>query len=1086
MGQPNDQPLIGSLIDGRYRLVRLLGEGGMGQVFLAEHVRIQRPVALKVLRPEFSSKNEIAERFLREAVSTSRVAHPNVVEVFDFGQLETGQFYLTMEFLEGHDLATELVDHQVLAPSRCLPIALQVCSGLAAAHAQGVVHRDLKPENVFLQSRGDGEELVRIVDFGIAQLQYERETSDGRRLTRTGAIFGTPEYMAPEQASGHRGDHRMDIYALAVILYQVLTGSVPFSGETFMAVLTKHMVEAPQPLRARHPGLLISDELERVVLRGLAKSPDERFASMLEFATALQATPEGKDLPGTLRLPAAHAPLVAQAQKASVTQVSDVAFPTWSPPDSPENKSTWFGRLFSRRDTSAPIAWDVSNKPSSPPKEAPARGPETESASVASLRRCLPLEIQAHAQAIWGFLNTIFGQIKHLKSGVVSLHEARAPHAAKCEYFAVFMGITDGVMGPQTLVASIKPLEDHLKSLGHDRRKMVIAVSHAVDHRTGVATKIVDYMHEYNARVVPLNVREILGAYTANESLALFRERLAEYELPNLFETKGDLALTSLVGLKDRATSFAMEMKTPGAMLAVYGLPGSGKSSLLRKVSAGVLDHSFIAIRCMNLKRRSFPCLAREITDKLAGKEFVAAEPDARADELIELCAASLDQRHGPAAVLVLDDADWAIEALTSADGQVRLEAQRFWEALARLAERTGLRVIVSGVRAFMLEYAKISDWPNQLAKAGMRAWPVPFLDEHGVHALVQRLSEQMDAEFEIGALAQVARHSGGHIGVLRQICAEAISACRVKHRDQMATLHVREEDVRSAVERLAASAPTFRNRLSGWYSELENRVLVVIATQNVRNVAQLREALSSYDPEAVSEAFERTQETKIIGFDEERFRLRIPLLESWLKRHVGRDPNEGKRKRQRAIAIISVGTTISTILVGVYVFATAAQTALCAPARVNDCVYEVTHPTVARVNQPFQIGVARRNCSGPVQPGQITVHGTDATRLAQGGPIELKLTGNASYASGVTDVIAATGTLFNFSLAVESDAVHVASFDVTRNFPAELAGGSKAVLALALALPAALSLFVALNRQMFAALNRGFQYFSELFGGRR
>ena len=296
--QPSGDPLLGTTVAGRYKVIKLLGEGGMGQVYLAEHTAIEKRIALKVLRAEYAHKGEIVTRFQQEAISASRIKHPNVLDVFDFGQLENGCFYLAMEFLEGNDLADELQRSRVLTAPRALPIAMQICRALAAAHAKGVVHRDMKPENVFLQRTGDGEEIVKIVDFGIAQLKPSNEeaaaASTHRRLTRTGMIFGTPEYMAPEQASGKHADLRCDIYAVGIILFELFTGAVPFTGETFLGVLTKHLGEMPPSMRTVYPDLQLSGEFEGVVLRALAKDPAQRYQTMTELAQALASTPEGQ------------------------------------------------------------------------------------------------------------------------------------------------------------------------------------------------------------------------------------------------------------------------------------------------------------------------------------------------------------------------------------------------------------------------------------------------------------------------------------------------------------------------------------------------------------------------------------------------------------------------------------------------------------------------------------------------------------------------------------------------------------------------------------------------------------------------
>ena len=289
---------LGQIVVGKYRLLDVLGEGGMGVVYLAEHELIEKSVALKVLRREYSGKPELVQRFKQEAISASRIKHPNVLDVFDFGQLDNGCFFLAMEYLQGHDLAAELASNTTVEPIRAVRLALQMCRALGAAHARGVVHRDMKPENIFLHKTEDGDEIVKIVDFGIAQLRgrddKKAEEKPRRRLTRTGVIFGTPEYMSPEQAAGRAADLRVDVYALGVILYEMFSGAVPFTGDSFMAVLSAHLTNPVTPLRTWVPDLAISNELEQAVMVALAKNPDDRYQSMSEFGQALHHTPEGR------------------------------------------------------------------------------------------------------------------------------------------------------------------------------------------------------------------------------------------------------------------------------------------------------------------------------------------------------------------------------------------------------------------------------------------------------------------------------------------------------------------------------------------------------------------------------------------------------------------------------------------------------------------------------------------------------------------------------------------------------------------------------------------------------------------------
>jgi len=293
-------PIVGQLVTGRYRVKGRIGEGGMGTVYLAVHEAIEKKVALKILNREYSANREVVDRFKLEAVSASRIKHPNVIDVFDFGQTEDGACFIAMELLEGHDLGELLSMRGFIDPPEAIRILLQVAKALGLAHSRGVVHRDLKPENVFLQNTPEGERIVKIVDFGIAQLRGKEEAGpqEGRRrrLTKTGMIFGTPEYMAPEQARGVEVDHRTDVYAAGIILYEMLSGGVPFVGDSFLEVLNQHVLDPVPPLRTYKPDLTISVELEEVVTRMLEKRPDDRFPNMKEVSLALLATPEGRTM----------------------------------------------------------------------------------------------------------------------------------------------------------------------------------------------------------------------------------------------------------------------------------------------------------------------------------------------------------------------------------------------------------------------------------------------------------------------------------------------------------------------------------------------------------------------------------------------------------------------------------------------------------------------------------------------------------------------------------------------------------------------------------------------------------------------
>jgi serine/threonine-protein kinase len=271
-------PLLGSTIDGRYVIEALLGQGGMGFVYAARHAIIDKRVAIKVLRKEAAQDETAAQRFIAEAKAASKIGHQNIVDITDFGVLPDGHAYFVMEYLDGPTLAMLVQQLGQLPPLRAIGITVQIARGLHAAHNKSIIHRDLKPENVFVLERDGTPDVVKIVDFGIA-----KDAKSGRRLTQIGMVLGTPEYMSPEQATGQPTDHRVDMYALGCILYEMLVGDVPFKGENSTKTLTKHVFELPVPPSQRRPDLNVPPALEAVVMRTIQKKPADRYADLREL-----------------------------------------------------------------------------------------------------------------------------------------------------------------------------------------------------------------------------------------------------------------------------------------------------------------------------------------------------------------------------------------------------------------------------------------------------------------------------------------------------------------------------------------------------------------------------------------------------------------------------------------------------------------------------------------------------------------------------------------------------------------------------------------------------------------------------------
>jgi eukaryotic-like serine/threonine-protein kinase len=271
---PSTDALLGSTIDNRYEVLSVIGEGGMGTVYQVRHRALGKRFALKALRKDLAADGEIAARFIQEARTAAAVSHPGLVEITDFGRLESGQVYFVMELLEGQSLAALLRTGGPLPAERALDIVRQLVHALKAAHDASIVHRDLKPDNIHV-GRGDGEQdLVKIVDFGLAKV------IGSSKLTRSGMVFGTPHYMSPEQAAGEVVDHRADIYALGIVMYEMFTGKVPFEADSYMGVLTKHMYMAPAPPTEVSPELKELGTLEDVILRCLEKRPSARYDNL--------------------------------------------------------------------------------------------------------------------------------------------------------------------------------------------------------------------------------------------------------------------------------------------------------------------------------------------------------------------------------------------------------------------------------------------------------------------------------------------------------------------------------------------------------------------------------------------------------------------------------------------------------------------------------------------------------------------------------------------------------------------------------------------------------------------------------------
>ena len=319
-------PLIGRTFEGKYRLDQRLGGGGMGTVYRATHLLIDRPVALKVLSQRFVGDETAQQRFRREARAAGRMQHPNAVTVTDFGATRDGYLYIVMELLEGQTLRDLLARQAPLDPARAVSIMLQASAAVASAHDAGLIHRDLKPANIFIEQRPNLPSIVKVLDFGVAKFAVEEHDEDYNTLTQVGAVIGTPRYMSPEQCSGGAAlTPAADVYSLGIILYEMLTGAVPFNAETPLAIALKQVSEAPRPIK--EAGVNVPAELEQVVMHALAKDPQQRPRNANEFRRELHDVAEklGFEHAESVRAPTLEALRNAGTESPSGRLVIDLA-----------------------------------------------------------------------------------------------------------------------------------------------------------------------------------------------------------------------------------------------------------------------------------------------------------------------------------------------------------------------------------------------------------------------------------------------------------------------------------------------------------------------------------------------------------------------------------------------------------------------------------------------------------------------------------------------------------------------------------------------------------------------------------------
>ncbi|KYF95918.1 hypothetical protein BE17_46700, partial [Sorangium cellulosum] len=599
------------MLGGRYELVRLIGMGGMGQVWEALDLGLGRRVAVKMLASGPTADPAATARFKREGRALAVLQSPHIVEVYDVGD-EQDLLYLVMELLEGEDLGDILNRRRRLSLAEARALFTPVLTALKEAHQRGIIHRDLKPSNIVVARSGDGA-AVKLLDFGIAKLEKPSDIDLVR--TATHQMMGSPVFMSPEQTRGLRSlDHRSDLFSLGAVIYLALTGVLPFApesqalGEVVYAILTTE-----PPLPSTFPGL--GAGADTFFARALAKDPAQRFGDADEMLAALLALTDGAppvDLRTLLTVPEA-APGAAPPPQSLAFDASETALAADDLAAEDTKPGEFRSRTLDPGVTFAPSGAARAAIPSRPPAPALATGVgatrrETLEALPPSphpwlaLGGVLPGTLRPHADLITRFLRALFGRCARESAHVAQLFEPSFPAPSHYRFFAVFLvgEAQPGRLATQTFILQSRSLEEHLDRLDKGSRKVVLAIGDSFELGAGVRQRIFALYRAHNAMVVPVHVARLRAVADDRNALDLFQEGLSDFNaLPDPFAVNARAVdPTSLFGMRALLGDLLRALERP-ALVSVHGPPGCGKTSLVEMARGELLDTRVARVRCV-------------------------------------------------------------------------------------------------------------------------------------------------------------------------------------------------------------------------------------------------------------------------------------------------------------------------------------------------------------------------------------------------------------------------------------------------------------------------------------------------------
>jgi len=858
------QDLVGLIVDGRYRVIRVLGHGGMGVVYEAEAIRLANtPCALKVLLPEFMRNPTVVDRFRQEASVVARIEHRNVVKVLDTGFMDGGRVYMAMELLRGESLSVTLRREGRLPWPRARHIILQVCRAIQAAHARNIIHRDIKPENIFRVTTDLDPDFIKVVDFGIAKVSDNGRDATIQPITATNTVIGTYAYMAYEQVCGRPIDHRIDIWALGVVLYQMLTGELPFSGENQAQIWHAISTRTPASLRSVAPDLEIPEDVEGLIGRALAKDLAHRFPAVEAFVAAVPEPDARTSAITNVVRPVLAGPVVdghGPTQELVVAlRIVDAAAP--AAVDIAPLPRGWIDRCV--RQARASVQWLAAllrrqTPPSAPASRALPLGPAGSGAgppqggwleiSEENLRSALPASFTPHARHVALFLRASFSEFRRVEPQILQLRRRVHP-VDRCEYYFAFVGKRLDSSDRPGVADYTEPLllsaEALVRSLDSDVRKVVIVVP--TTGRTGEdgAERVRAFRRDYDQFAALLPLKEIIVAVQARCSrvalVASLKRAHADVDGPrgDSVEEYAD-PVGSYSALAERS-ALLLCGKQP-ALLLLRALPFSGRAALVKSFKDA-------------LARRKVDCL-----DLLDG---TPAPTDARGEARVVLLAA-YDLR------VVVEDPRWCHELLRHLEQRrsVFLAVRRAnLESIARLRKMTEPRF-------------RFDD--DTLAPL------VRVMFEH--HVRTRYAARGVD--LEKNAIQALLECSGGYIGVAERVLEVALvrAARRSSHgpsgdRELFPARRIKLVDIRDGVRSLAASR-RFIDRYARILTQIERRILGCLA-QRARTRRGILEAMSDCQHDDVVDAIGELKDAGLIDLDRgyfgsRRFSLVVRALAPW------------------------------------------------------------------------------------------------------------------------------------------------------------------------------------------------------------